>query len=133
SREDERRALGRLVLALDEHGAAPLEVANDVGVVDDLLADVHRRAVQLQRLLDRLHGPLDTGAVPAGRREKAALDQTGAKDRRGSMSTGLRTGTMEGDGSRRTARHLRRGPGALRPGPSDLPGRALRRPRRAHR
>jgi len=42
-------------------------------VVDDLLADVHRRAVQLQRLLDRLDGPLDTGAVPAGDARRTRL------------------------------------------------------------
>jgi len=73
SRQNERRPLRRFLLALDEDRAARLELANDMDVVDDLLADVHRRAVQLQRLLDRLDGPLDTGAVPAGRRERTRL------------------------------------------------------------
>ena len=90
SRQDELRSLGRLGHAFDEDGPARLQVADDMGVVDDLLADVHRRAVQLQRLLDRVHGPLDAGAVPARRREEDALDQTGGKDRRGPVSFGLR-------------------------------------------
>ena len=68
-REDEQRAERRVLLALDEDGAAALEVADDVRVVDDLLADVDRRAVQLERPLDRLDGPFDPGAVPAGRCE----------------------------------------------------------------
>jgi hypothetical protein len=42
--EDDGLSLGDLVLALDEDDAASLELADDVGVVDDLLADVHRRA-----------------------------------------------------------------------------------------
>ena len=42
--EDDGRAVGHLVELLDEDGAALLEVADDVLVVDDLLADVDRRA-----------------------------------------------------------------------------------------
>jgi hypothetical protein len=67
--EDEQRAGWRLLLALDEDGALGLEVADDVGVVDDLPADVDRRAVELQRTLDGLDGPFDSRAVSAGRRE----------------------------------------------------------------
>ena len=73
-REDEQRARGRLVLALDEDRAAPLELTDDMDVVDDLTADVDRRAVQLERALDGLDGPLDPRAVPAGRGEKQPLD-----------------------------------------------------------
>ena len=65
-REDDRRARGRLLLRLDEDRAARLEVAHDVDVVDDLLADVHGRAVVLERELDRLDRALDPGAVAAG-------------------------------------------------------------------
>ena len=65
-REDDRLALRDVVLVLDEHGAARLEVADDVQVVHDLLADVDRRAVQAERLLDRLDRPFDAGAVAAG-------------------------------------------------------------------
>ena len=52
-------------LLVDEDRAARLEVADDVDVVDDLLADVDRRAVVLERHLDRLDGALDPGAVAA--------------------------------------------------------------------
>jgi hypothetical protein len=45
-----------------------------VDVVDDLLADVHRGPVVLERELDRLDGALDPGAIAAGRSEKDALD-----------------------------------------------------------
>jgi hypothetical protein len=44
-REDDRLALWHVVLVVDEHRAARLEVAHDVEVVDDLLADVHGRPV----------------------------------------------------------------------------------------
>ena len=64
-RVDDRRALGHVALVLDEDRASRLEVADDVDVVDDLLADVHRRAVVLERPLDRLDGALDAGAVAA--------------------------------------------------------------------
>ncbi len=41
-----------------------------MGVVDDLLADVHGRTVALQRTLDRLDRSFDAGAVAARRREE---------------------------------------------------------------
>jgi hypothetical protein len=53
--EDDGRALGHIVDLLDEDRAAPLEVGDDVGVVDDLLAHVDAGAVALERLLDDLH------------------------------------------------------------------------------
>jgi hypothetical protein len=58
---------------------ALLEGLDDVAVVHDLLADVDRRAVQLQRLLDRHDGPVHTGAVATRRGE-----QDTAEVRRGS-------------------------------------------------
>ena len=70
---DDRRALRNLGLLLDEDRAACLEVAHDVDVVDDLLSHVDRCAVVLERLLDRLDGALDAGAVAARRREQHAL------------------------------------------------------------
>ena len=66
-REDHGLALGNLVFVLDEHRAPLLELAHDVQVVDDLLADVDRRPVELECPLDRLDGPLDAGAVAARR------------------------------------------------------------------
>ena len=58
---------------LDEHGAASFEVAYDVQVVDDLLAHVDGRSVQVERSLDRLDGALDAGAVAAGGGQKNLL------------------------------------------------------------
>ena len=46
------------------------ELLDDVLVVDDLLAHVDRRPVQVERVLDRLHGPVDARAVAARRREQ---------------------------------------------------------------
>src|SRR4051794_16941454 len=64
--EHDGRALGHLVGLLDEHRAALLQRLDDVLVVHDLLAHVDRRAVGLQRLLDRDHGPVDARAVAPG-------------------------------------------------------------------
>src|SRR5439155_11882174 len=72
--EDGDRAFRYLLLAFDEHGAALLELANDVSVVDDLLSDVDRTPVPLESLFDGVHGPLDAGAVPPRRREENPLD-----------------------------------------------------------
>ena len=72
--EDDRRALRRLLLGVDEDRAARLEIADDVDVVDDLLAHVDRRPVVLERQLDGLDGALDPGAIAARRSEEDALD-----------------------------------------------------------
>ena len=66
-----RRHLADVV---DEHGSAPLEVADDVRVVDDLLADVDRRPVQLEGPLHGLDCPLDAGAIAPWRGEDQPLD-----------------------------------------------------------
>ena len=63
--EDDQLALGDLGLRLDEDRAALGELLDHVLVVDDLLAHVDRRPVHVERLLDRLHGPVDAGAVTA--------------------------------------------------------------------
>ncbi len=73
-----RSSAGRhLRLLLHEDRAARLEVADDVDVVDDLLADVHRRPVVLEGQLDRLDGAFDPCAVPARRRQEDPLDHRG--------------------------------------------------------
>ena len=54
---------------VDEDRAALCELLHHVLVVDDLLAHVDRRAVQLERALDRLDGAVDAGAVAARRGE----------------------------------------------------------------
>ena len=53
-------------------GAPLLQRRHDVLVVHDLLAHVDRRAVELERLLDRDHGPVDARAVAARGREQDA-------------------------------------------------------------
>ncbi len=67
--EDNEPSRRHLFLALDEDRAALLEVADDVRVVDDLLADVDRGAMELECLFDGLDCPLDTGAIASGRGE----------------------------------------------------------------
>ena len=57
--EHDGRALGHLVELLDEDRAAGLQVGHHVLVVHDLLAHVDRRAVEVERLLDGDHGPVD--------------------------------------------------------------------------
>ena len=63
--EHDGRALGDLGLGLDEHRAAVAQLLDHVLVVDDLLAHVDGRAVELERALDRLHGAVDARAVAA--------------------------------------------------------------------
>ena len=46
---------------------------DDVLVVDDLLAHVDRAPVEIQRLLDRLHGTVDARAIAARGGEQDAL------------------------------------------------------------
>ena len=56
---------------LDEDRAALAQLLDDVLVVDDLLAHVDGRAVELEGALDRLHGAVDAGAVaPRGGQEE---------------------------------------------------------------
>ncbi len=69
-REDDHLALRHLGLLLDEDRPALAQLLDHVLVVDDLLADVDRRAVDLQGSFDRLHGAIDPGAVTARRREQ---------------------------------------------------------------
>ncbi len=79
--EDRRRALGdALVDLVDEDRAAVAQLLDDVLVVDDLLAHIDGRTVQLQRAFDRLHGAVDTGAVAARRREEQLLDLKGHRE-----------------------------------------------------
>jgi hypothetical protein len=61
--EDDERTLRNVFDACDEDGAALCQVADDVRVVDDLLAHVDRSAVLLEQTLDRLDSPLDTRAI----------------------------------------------------------------------
>ena len=60
--EDHARPVGDLGQLVHEHRAAPFQVGDDVGVVHDLLAHVHRRPALVEDLLDDLDGPLHPGA-----------------------------------------------------------------------
>ena len=71
--EHDAGALGHLVGLVDEHRAAGREGLHDVLVVDDLLAHVDRRAVELEGLLHRDDGAVDAGAVAAGGGEQDTL------------------------------------------------------------
>ena len=73
-REDDQASGRHFVLAVDEDGAALLEVANDMRVVDDLLANIDRGAVELECLLHGLDCPLDAGAIAPGRGEDQPFD-----------------------------------------------------------
>src|SRR4028118_1396939 len=59
-------ALGPPVGLVDEARPTPLQRGHHVLVVDDLLADVDRGAVDLQGALDGDHRPVDAGAVAPG-------------------------------------------------------------------
>ena len=65
--------VGHLVDLVDEDRALLLERRDDVDVVHDLLAHVHRRAVVLERLLDGDDRAVDSGAVSAGGGEQHPL------------------------------------------------------------
>ena len=50
--EHHRHAVGHLVELVDEHRALGLQAVDDEAVVDDLVADIDRRAIALERQLD---------------------------------------------------------------------------------
>ena len=70
--EDDPRADRNLNHALDENGAARLELRDDVSVVNDVPAHVDGRPPHVQLAVDGLHRPLDAGAEAARLRD----DQT---------------------------------------------------------
>ncbi len=69
-REDHRLlGVGDFVEFLDEDRALRLQPLDNVFVMDDLVADIDRRAIDAQSLLDRIDGADDAGAETArGRR-----------------------------------------------------------------
>ena len=69
-RKNHQGAFGDLVGLVNEDGTLFLEGADHVNVVDDLLADVDRRTVVFQRLLNGNNGTVHSGAVAAGSREQ---------------------------------------------------------------
>ncbi len=63
--DDGRAGVGHLVELADEHRTLPAQALDHVLVVDDLVADVDRRPVDRQGLLDGIDGPDHTGAEAA--------------------------------------------------------------------
>ena len=70
--EDDAGTLGHLVGLLDEDRAALSQRLDDELVVDDLLAHVHGRTVELEGLFDDVDGAVHAGAVSAGSRQEDA-------------------------------------------------------------
>ena len=63
--EDHRYPVGHLVELAHEHRPLRLEALDDELVVDDLVADIDRRAVALDRQFDDPDGAIDAGAEAA--------------------------------------------------------------------
>ena len=80
-REDYALADGNVALVIHENRPASLEVANDVSVVDDLLANVNGRPVQVEKLLDSVDSTFDPRAVPARGRKKNPLNHATSVER----------------------------------------------------
>ena len=76
------RSSGHLVELVDEHRAQVAQPVDDEAVVDDLVADIDRRAEPLERQLDDLDGAVDAGAEAARRRDQDAQGEGGCRHRR---------------------------------------------------
>jgi hypothetical protein len=66
SAENERGTVGDVIDILDEDCAALLEPIDDEPVMDDLMADINRGAVEIKYALDDLDGAVDTGTESTG-------------------------------------------------------------------
>ena len=63
--EDDRPVVGHFVELVDEHRAQFAQPIDDEAVVDDLMADIDRRAESFERELDDLDRAVDPGAEAA--------------------------------------------------------------------
>ena len=68
--ENDRDVGGHVLELLDEDGALGLQLLDHEAVVDDLVADVNRRPILLQRPLDNLDSPFDAGTEAARVRQQ---------------------------------------------------------------
>ena len=64
-----RAPVGTSSSSFDEDGTEPAQLVHHVAVVDDFLADVNRRAVEVQSDLDHVDSAHDTGAESARAQE----------------------------------------------------------------
>jgi hypothetical protein len=71
--EHDSGTLGHFFVLVNEDRALRLQRRDDVLVVDDLLTHVDGRVVELQRLFDCLHRPVDSCAVAARLRQQHPL------------------------------------------------------------
>ena len=68
--EDGARPRGHFIQFLDENGSGGTQFFHDVFVVDDFLADIDRRAVEVERNFHDIDSPDDTGAETARLEQK---------------------------------------------------------------
>src|SRR3546814_1448332 len=68
--EDNRDAIGDLIERFDENRALRLQRVNDIAVVHNLVPDIDRRAIFLQREFDDADRAIDAGAENARRRDQ---------------------------------------------------------------
>ena len=103
SGEDHRRVAGRnLVQLLDEHGALGFQRVHDVFIMDDLVTDIDRGAVDFERGLHHVDGARHAGAEAARRAEDDA--EFGLCGHRGLLGARLRQrgrGVSSGEARRR--------------------------------
>ncbi len=64
-RKDDRAVVRHFVEFVDEYRAQLAQPIDDEAVMDDLVADIDRRTEPLERELDDLDRPVDTGAKAA--------------------------------------------------------------------
>ena len=86
--KDDASTLGHLVGLLDEDRAALGQRLDDELVVDDLLAHVHGRAVELEGLFDDVDGAVHAGAVSAGSRQENTAAALAVGGRQGGFGAG---------------------------------------------
>ena len=67
--ENDPLTVGNVVQAFDENRALGFERLEHEAVVDDLMADVKRRTISLQRVAHRFHRPFNAGAETARLRQ----------------------------------------------------------------
>ena len=92
--EDDASALGDFVSLLHEDRAALSQRLDDELVVDDLLAHVHGRAVQLEGLLDDVDGAVHSGAVSAGSRQEDAAIALAVGGGQGGLGAGAQVDVL---------------------------------------
>ncbi len=77
SAENDPRPGRNLVQFLDKDRARAAQLIHNVPVMDDFLANINRRAVQIQRDLDHVDGADDTSAKPPWPQQDNLLGRSG--------------------------------------------------------